>query len=313
MYCSICFDHFESSSNIAATPCGHTFHDVCLFRWLNSSSSRTSNCPKCRFRLERKDCVQKLYFDVYDEQEDYFTLKSKISNLEISLKNKDVEIKKLVQNETASKVELHKLQEANCDLESKVKTMNIEISANAELRKEYEELKVEITLYKQIKSAVSSSCEDIDLMFKSFSTKNGLKNKAIICTMMKRKLMKMKKGNKEMKKKYNVTMMKRKLMKMKKGNKEMKKKYNVTMMKRKLMKMKKGNKEMKKKYNVTMMKRKLMKMKKGNKEMKKKYNEILQKNISLLKEHDNLKVSCKKFKEGILSAINEFSRLSSEY
>ncbi|KAG1677508.1 E3 ubiquitin-protein ligase TRAIP [Nymphon striatum] len=240
-YCIICSDHFESSSNIAATPCGHTFHDVCLFRWLTQRSSST-NCPKCRFKLKRNDCIQKLYFDVsadqsfeHDEQEDCFALKNKIADLEITLRNRDVEIKKLVQNETSNKVELKlvndytcELQEANCDLESKlkfqlmkVKTMSKELSAHAKLRKEYEELKVEITLYKQHfklfpmcakyllrnmflgNSSFSSSCEDIDFMFKSFSTKTGLKDQAIICTMMKRELMNMKERNKEMKEKYS--------------------------------------------------------------------------------------------------------------
>ena len=50
--CCICADQFENddSINIAAVPCGHTFHEVCVMRWLKTSNS----CPQCRTFINKR-------------------------------------------------------------------------------------------------------------------------------------------------------------------------------------------------------------------------------------------------------------------
>jgi len=47
--CQICTDQYDAEKPIAAMPCGHTFHDDCLSRWLLT----TRNCPSCRKPLKK--------------------------------------------------------------------------------------------------------------------------------------------------------------------------------------------------------------------------------------------------------------------
>ncbi|KAK6174922.1 hypothetical protein SNE40_013480 [Patella caerulea] len=59
--CCICSYLLENkeSVNIAATPCGHTFHEACLMPWID----RSGTCPSCRKECTRPDVIPKLYFD----------------------------------------------------------------------------------------------------------------------------------------------------------------------------------------------------------------------------------------------------------
>lgn len=43
--CVICTENFTLDSEISASPCGHTFHDECLGRWIRQGSK---TCPQCR-------------------------------------------------------------------------------------------------------------------------------------------------------------------------------------------------------------------------------------------------------------------------
>jgi hypothetical protein len=48
--CQICLENFMKrdivADNYVKTPCGHTFHTLCLFNWWEGNT--TSNCPTCR-------------------------------------------------------------------------------------------------------------------------------------------------------------------------------------------------------------------------------------------------------------------------
>ena len=43
MNCPVCFEEFDGVSMVT-TQCGHTFHRICLRRWLDSHQT----CPLCR-------------------------------------------------------------------------------------------------------------------------------------------------------------------------------------------------------------------------------------------------------------------------
>lgn len=46
--CSICLDEMKcEGSEVIRTPCGHVYHESCIFRWLDNSDS----CPLCRTKF----------------------------------------------------------------------------------------------------------------------------------------------------------------------------------------------------------------------------------------------------------------------
>ena len=67
MSCSICLE--SSKSGIIKTDCNHTFHKVCLDKWININNS----CPYCRSIINRKInnrySVKELYSGNYFEAE----------------------------------------------------------------------------------------------------------------------------------------------------------------------------------------------------------------------------------------------------
>lgn len=43
--CIICFEKYNSNSNITILPCKHYYHSDCLYYWITTSQSY--NCPYC--------------------------------------------------------------------------------------------------------------------------------------------------------------------------------------------------------------------------------------------------------------------------
>ncbi|NXD63401.1 TRAIP ligase, partial [Eolophus roseicapillus] len=66
-HCTICSDFFDNERDVAAVPCGHTFHCACLIQWFDTAPSRT--CPQCRIQVGRKHIIHKLFFDVALEEQ----------------------------------------------------------------------------------------------------------------------------------------------------------------------------------------------------------------------------------------------------
>ncbi|GAB1294667.1 E3 ubiquitin-protein ligase TRAIP [Apodemus speciosus] len=65
--CTICSDFFDHSRDVAAIHCGHTFHLQCLIQWFETAPSRT--CPQCRIQVGKKSIINKLFFDLAQEEE----------------------------------------------------------------------------------------------------------------------------------------------------------------------------------------------------------------------------------------------------
>ncbi|NXS77823.1 TRAIP ligase, partial [Erpornis zantholeuca] len=66
-YCTICSDFFDNERDVAAVPCGHTFHQACLIQWFDTAPSRT--CPQCRCQVSKRHIINKLFFDVNVEEQ----------------------------------------------------------------------------------------------------------------------------------------------------------------------------------------------------------------------------------------------------
>lgn len=108
--CSICTELFEHSEDVAAVTCGHTFHNHCINKWLESSRS----CPQCRQKVG-KNFIQKLYFDKPDEDSidiDSNKIKNDLNSAQAQLKAKLLEIKKLKDEllEFKTKVATHEVK-----------------------------------------------------------------------------------------------------------------------------------------------------------------------------------------------------------
>ncbi|CAD6193993.1 unnamed protein product [Caenorhabditis auriculariae] len=57
--CSICLALLTGSGSISALPCGHTFHFVCVIKWLEAKKE----CPNCRRSVNRQKIIEKLFFE----------------------------------------------------------------------------------------------------------------------------------------------------------------------------------------------------------------------------------------------------------
>ncbi|NXC63019.1 TRAIP ligase, partial [Aleadryas rufinucha] len=66
-HCTICSDFFDNVRDVAAVPCGHTFHQACLIQWFDTAPSRT--CPQCRSQVSKRHIINKLFFDVTLEEQ----------------------------------------------------------------------------------------------------------------------------------------------------------------------------------------------------------------------------------------------------
>ncbi|XP_064523990.1 E3 ubiquitin-protein ligase TRAIP isoform X1 [Pseudopipra pipra] len=66
-HCTICSDFFDNERDVAAVPCGHTFHHACLIQWFDTAPSRT--CPQCRIQVSKRHIISKLFFDVALEEQ----------------------------------------------------------------------------------------------------------------------------------------------------------------------------------------------------------------------------------------------------
>ncbi|XP_032927551.1 E3 ubiquitin-protein ligase TRAIP isoform X2 [Catharus ustulatus] len=91
-HCTICSDFFDNERDVAAVPCGHTFHQACLFQWFDTAPSRT--CPQCRNQVSRKHIINKLFFDVTLEEQaapDAESLQNELDKVkaQLSLKEKE--------------------------------------------------------------------------------------------------------------------------------------------------------------------------------------------------------------------------------
>ncbi|XP_004625167.1 E3 ubiquitin-protein ligase TRAIP [Octodon degus] len=90
--CTICSDLFDHSRDIAAIHCGHTFHLQCLFQWFETAPSRT--CPQCRIQVGKRTIINKLFFDLAQEEEttlDAEFLKNELDNVRAQLFQKEKE------------------------------------------------------------------------------------------------------------------------------------------------------------------------------------------------------------------------------
>ena len=50
--CIICMEGYDEDKIVVKLPCGHTFHEACIFAWIDMGKDR---CPTCRAIIRKKD------------------------------------------------------------------------------------------------------------------------------------------------------------------------------------------------------------------------------------------------------------------
>ncbi|XP_045581551.1 E3 ubiquitin-protein ligase TRAIP-like [Procambarus clarkii] len=199
--CVICGDLFVSTDDISATPCGHTFHSLCLIQWIERSKS----CPQCRSKATEKSLV-KLYFDTGGtdtSQVDPDTLQNHIDGLKFQVRLKDQEIKNLKDSNSTLTKQTKGLREECKKVESQVQVKETTIMAlktqlqfmdriTKEAQKAKDEtksLREHLKVLQNVESIVSGTSEDVEDMLMSYTgNPDSMRSLATFCSILKKEL-----------------------------------------------------------------------------------------------------------------------------
>uniref|UniRef100_A0A8C5YS76 E3 ubiquitin-protein ligase TRAIP n=1 Tax=Marmota marmota marmota TaxID=9994 RepID=A0A8C5YS76_MARMA len=115
--CTICSDFFDHSRDVAAIHCGHTFHLQCLIQWFETAPSRT--CPQCRIQVGKRTIINKLFFDLAQEEESVLdaeflklqTVYSELDQAKLELRAAQKDLQNAEKEITSLKKKLMMLQE----------------------------------------------------------------------------------------------------------------------------------------------------------------------------------------------------------
>ncbi|XP_076451841.1 E3 ubiquitin-protein ligase TRAIP-like [Babylonia areolata] len=181
--CCICSELFvNNETNIAATPCGHVFHEHCLARWLNSSKT----CPSCRKNVVERAVIPKLFFDVADEESEEVdpeklsnelqTLRTRVTELnqhKAKQKEKVQELrdklnKKQDELETIS-VLLRREQETGSAQQRMLEHFEMQQKMHKEERAEFVHTKRKLTELKHVDLLITGSVEDCEELMQQYS------------------------------------------------------------------------------------------------------------------------------------------------
>ncbi|OQR70664.1 TRAF-interacting protein-like [Tropilaelaps mercedesae] len=197
--CVICTDHFDGASDIASVPCGHTFHDECLSRWLKANPT----CPTCRVRVKQRE-VRKIYLMSLD---DTITDSGRIANELSDARIKIHELRQQVTNlldDTDKLKALFSAKEQEVDkykakyfsasqeaetLKAKTKSMKTHLLENQSLHKTITELRERIEKSDHLKAVLQGTTKDVEDLLTTYGPGEGsVRQIATFCVLIKREL-----------------------------------------------------------------------------------------------------------------------------
>ncbi|CAK8674703.1 unnamed protein product [Clavelina lepadiformis] len=185
--CTICTDYFDTENSISVTPCGHLFHTVCLFQWIETCGAQKT-CPQCRSRVTVKQIVEKIFLNLglndNESQLDPYVLKNKLDEVELKLKNHDAEKddlkSKIRAMETAKnnlKAKVEKLKgevksEKNIVhlLKADMETMKYEVEDAKACKEETKRLRIRLKTLEKIEVILNGQKNDVENMLKQYNT-----------------------------------------------------------------------------------------------------------------------------------------------
>lgn len=145
LLCAICRESLGIGSlNKSCTiPCGHVFHDHCIFNWLE----RSQTCPHCRVS-SRPDQVIKLYFDLAEDSQvsELETLRNEVQRLKVSLDRTENDLKVKTEDCKSFYRQVSATQKTNETLRKEAKVLNTRIDKLKVIKLDYGRQKTELKL-----------------------------------------------------------------------------------------------------------------------------------------------------------------------
>ncbi|KAK7094066.1 E3 ubiquitin-protein ligase TRAIP-like [Littorina saxatilis] len=200
--CCICADLFvNNETNIAATPCGHVFHEHCLARWLMASST----CPSCRKNVIQGSVIPKLFFDIAEEDTDEVN-PEKVTNELQSLKTQVAELKqktskhKTIEKDLKDRLKkreeelgnistlLRREQDTGAAQQRMLQHFEAQQQVHKEERAEYLRTQRKLTELKHVETLVSGGVKNSEEILQQYSSgdKNSLQQLAKYAGILKR-------------------------------------------------------------------------------------------------------------------------------
>lgn len=199
--CNICSDLFDSAKDVAAIPCGHTFHRTCLDEWTKIQKT----CPQCRLKFTAKNVIPKLYFETSDDHAtvDAADLQNQIQSLQTTLlvkekeKNEIHKIKEDLQcqvvvleiHRSQLETELHTVRTEKSVLQSQLQFLDQQISEAQKAKSEAKTLRNKLTELQNLEKILKGSESEMEVVLQSYGARNSV-NQSLIecCAVLKRQL-----------------------------------------------------------------------------------------------------------------------------
>ncbi|XP_028612647.1 E3 ubiquitin-protein ligase TRAIP [Grammomys surdaster] len=210
--CTICSDFFDHSRDVAAIHCGHTFHLQCLIQWFETAPSRT--CPQCRIQVGKKTIINKLFFDLAQEEEsvlDAEFLKNELDSIKAQLSQKDREKRDSQaiidtlrdtleeRNATVESLQnaLNKAEMLCSTLKKQMKFLEQQQDETKQAREEARRLKSKMKTMEQIELLLQSQRSEVEEMIRDMGVgQSAVEQLAVYCVSLKKEYENLKEARK---------------------------------------------------------------------------------------------------------------------
>ncbi|XP_021028202.1 E3 ubiquitin-protein ligase TRAIP [Mus caroli] len=210
--CTICSDFFDHSRDVAAIHCGHTFHLQCLIQWFETAPSRT--CPQCRIQVGKKTIINKLFFDLAQEEENVLDaefLKNELDSVKAQLSQKDREKRDSQaiidtlrdtleeRNATVESLQnaLNKAEMLCSTLKKQMRFLEQQQDETKQAREEAHRLKCKMKTMEQIELLLQSQRSEVEEMIRDMGVgQSAVEQLAVYCVSLKKEYENLKEARK---------------------------------------------------------------------------------------------------------------------
>ncbi|XP_037598018.1 E3 ubiquitin-protein ligase TRAIP isoform X2 [Cebus imitator] len=210
--CTICSDFFDHSRDVAAIHCGHTFHLQCLIQWFETAPSRT--CPQCRIQVGKRTIINKLFFDLAQEEENVLDaefLKNELDNIRAQLSQKEKEkrdtqlivdsLRDMLEERNATveslQQALDKAEMLCSTLKKQMKYLEKQQDETKQAREEARQLRSKMKTMEQIELLLQSQRPEVEEMIRDMGVgQSAVEQLAVYCVSLKKEYENLKEARK---------------------------------------------------------------------------------------------------------------------